>query len=201
MVIGELGVPEVLAAAAAEAERCRACPLWKNATQTVFGDGADGAAMVLVGEQPGDQEDRKGRPFVGPAGRLLDEALDAAGISREQVYVTNAVKHFKWTPRGKRRIHKTPSVAEALACKPWLDHELTVLAPDVVVLMGATAVRSVLGPGRRIGDLRGRVLEDGPAKATVVTTHPSAVVRLEGEDRRAGFDALVADLRLAAACA
>ena len=200
-VIGDLGVPETLAPTAAEAAHCRACPLWENATQTVFGEGADGAVMLLVGEQPGDQEDRQGRPFVGPAGRLLDDALEAAGIQREQIYVTNAVKHFKWKPRGKRRIHATPNVSETLACKPWLDHEIAVLAPQVIVLLGATAVRSVLGPGHRIGDLRGRVLESGPARATVVTTHPSAVVRLEGEDRRAGFAALVDDLRLAAACA
>jgi DNA polymerase len=192
-------LPSSLAATAQEAMGCRACPLWECGTQTVFGEGPDGAQMVLVGEQPGDQEDKQGRPFVGPAGRLLDDALDAAGLVRAQLYLTNAVKHFKWTPRGKRRIHAKPNVGEVLACKPWLDAELGALAPEVLVLLGATAVRSVLGTGRTVGALRGRVLEDGPAPATVVTTHPSAIVRLEGEDRRTSFDGLVADLRLAAA--
>jgi uracil-DNA glycosylase family protein len=192
-------VPRRLAALAAEAADCRACPLWGHATQTVFGEGPDDAEMMLVGEQPGDQEDRQGRPFVGPAGRLLDDALEAAGIERERVYVTNAVKHFKWTPRGKRRIHATPNVSEVLACKPWLDRELGAMEPSVLVLLGAVAVRSVLGPGHRIGELRGRVLETGPVRATVVTVHPSAVVRLKGEERTAGIAGLVDDLRLAAA--
>jgi len=191
------GVPASLAPVAEEARGCRACPLWELGTQTVFGEGPDGAALVLVGEQPGDQEDRQGRPFVGPAGRLLDEALAAAGIDRDGVYVTNAVKHFKWTPRGKRRIHAKPNVGETLACKRWLDQELAALQPEVLVLPGATAVRSVLGPGRTVGSLRGRVLEAGPARATVVTIHPSAVVRLEGDERAAGFAGLVDDLRLA----
>jgi uracil-DNA glycosylase family protein len=189
-----------LAAVGEEARGCRACPLWEHATQTVFGEGAAQASMVLVGEQPGDQEDRQGRPFVGPAGRLLDDALDAAGLERSSIYVTNAVKHFKWTPRGKRRIHATPTVGEVLACKPWLDEELALVAPDVLVLLGATAVRAVLGPGRTIKALRGRALEEGPARATVVTAHPSSVVRLEGAERHAAFDALVGDLRLAGAC-
>jgi DNA polymerase len=192
-------VPASLSTVAEEARGCRACPLWQVGTQTVFGEGADGADVVLVGEQPGDQEDKQGRPFVGPAGRLLDDALDAAGIDRGGLYVTNAVKHFKWTPRGKRRIHAKPNVGEILACKPWLDRELAALQPGVVVLLGATAVRSVLGPGRTVGPLRGRVLEEGPARATVVTVHPSSVVRLEGDDRRSAFDGLVADLRLAGA--
>jgi uracil-DNA glycosylase len=190
-------VPAALAAVAEEARGCTACPLWQLGTQTVFGEGPDGADVVLVGEQPGDQEDKAGRPFVGPAGRLLDEALDAAGMSRASLYVTNAVKHFKWTPRGKRRIHATPNVGEALACKPWLDQELATLSPQVLVLLGATAVRSVLGPGKTVGKLRGRVLEDGPARATVVTAHPSSVIRLEGADRSTAFEGLVADLRLA----
>ena len=192
-----VGVPAALAAVAEEARGCKACPLWELGTQTVFGEGPDGADVVLVGEQPGDQEDKAGRPFVGPAGRLLDEALDAAGVQRDQVYVTNAVKHFKWTPRGKRRIHATPNVGEVLACKPWLDQELATLAPQVLVLLGATAVRSVLGPGKTVGKLRGRVLEDGPTRATVVTVHPSSVIRLEGADRSTAFDGLVSDLRLA----
>jgi uracil-DNA glycosylase len=193
------GVPASLVAVAEEAQGCKACPLWELGTQTVFGEGRDGADVVLVGEQPGDQEDKAGRPFVGPAGRLLDEALDAAGMQRESLYVTNAVKHFKWTPRGKRRIHATPNVGEVLACKPWLDQELATLSPQVLVLLGATAVRSVLGPGKTVGKLRGRVLEDGPARATVVTAHPSSVIRLEGADRSTAFEGLVADLRLAEA--
>ena len=192
-------VPAALAAVAEEARGCKACPLWELGTQTVFGEGPDDADVVLVGEQPGDQEDKAGRPFVGPAGRLLDEALDAAGLDRSGLYVTNAVKHFKWTPRGKRRIHATPNVGEVLACKPWLDQELATLAPQVLVLLGATAVRSVLGPGKTVGKLRGRVLEEGPVRATVVTVHPSAVVRLDGDERREAFDGLVGDLRLAGA--
>jgi DNA polymerase len=192
-------VPAALAPVAGDAAGCRACPLWRLGTQTVFGEGPDGADVVVVGEQPGDREDEQGRPFVGPAGRLLDDALAAAGIPRDTVYVTNAVKHFKWTPRGKRRIHATPNVGEVLACKPWLEAELEALAPDVLVLLGTTAVRSVLGPGRTITRLRGRVLEEGPAPATVVTVHPSSVVRLDGDDRASAFEALVADLRLAAA--
>lgn len=191
------GVPPALAPVAEEALGCRACPLWESGTRTVFGEGPDGADMVLVGEQPGDQEDKQGRPFVGPAGRLLDDALGVAGVDRSSVYVTNAVKHFKWTPRGKRRIHATPNVGEVLACKPWLDRELATLEPDVLVLLGATAVRSVLGPGKTVTKLRGTVLEDGPTRATVVTVHPSAVVRLQGDDRQAAFDGLVEDLRLA----
>lgn len=191
--------PGTLLAVAEEAKGCRACPLWEPATQTVFGEGPPDADVVLVGEQPGDQEDKKGRPFVGPAGRVLDEALDTVGLDRSEIYVTNAVKHFKWKPRGKRRIHTTPNVGEVLACKPWLDQEIGLLQPDVVVLLGATAVRSVLGPGRTIGPLRGRVLEEGPVRATVVTVHPSAIVRLEGDDRRTAFDAFAADLGLAAA--
>ena len=192
-------MPAALAAVAEEAKGCRACPLWELGTQTVFGEGPGGADVVVVGEQPGDQEDKAGRPFVGPAGRLLDDAFDAAGLERAGLYVTNAVKHFKWTPRGKRRIHTTPNVGEVLACKPWLDQELATLSPQVLVLLGATAVRSVLGPGKTIGKLRGRVLEDGPVRATVVTVHPSAVVRLQGDERHDAFDGLVADLRLAEA--
>ena len=157
--------------------------------------------MVLVGEQPGDREDLAGRPFVGPAGRVLDDAMGVLGIDRRQIYVTNAVKHFKFVERGKRRIHAKPGAAEILACKPWLDQELEALGPPVLVLLGATAVRSVLGPGRTIGALRGRVLEEGPARATVVTTHPSAIVRMKDPERTAAFDEFVADLRLAAAAA
>jgi DNA polymerase len=194
-----MGVPVALAAVAEEAKGCRACPLWELGTQTVFGEGPDDAEVVVVGEQPGDQEDKAGRPFVGPAGRLLHDAFEAAGLERDRLYVTNAVKHFKWTPRGKRRIHATPNVGEVLACKPWLDQELAALTPQVLVLLGATAVRSVLGAGHTIGKLRGRVLEDGPVRGTVVTVHPSAVVRLQGDERQEAFDGLVTDLRLAGA--
>jgi uracil-DNA glycosylase family protein len=194
-------IPDSLRAVAEMAVRCRNCPLWEHATQTVFGEGPDHASMVLVGEQPGDREDRIGRPFVGPAGRILDEALVVAEIDRASIYVTNAVKHFKFVERGKRRIHAKPGTVEIEACKPWLDQELEALDPCVLVLMGTTAVRSVLGPGRTISGLRGRVLEEGPAPATVVTTHPSAIVRMKDPERTAAFDAFVDDLRLASAAA
>lgn len=177
---------------------CTACPLWENATQTVFGEGSPASRIVLVGEQPGDAEDRVGRPFVGPAGRLLDRALAAAGIDRALVYVTNAVKHFKWTPRGKRRIHKTPAQREIDACSRWLDGELAALAPVLVVCLGATAARAILGPEARVGALRGKVLERGSAPPVVVTVHPSYVLRLQGPEQDAAFDEFVRDLRLAA---
>ena len=190
-------VPAALVATAASAMTCRNCHLWEHATQTVFGEGPDRPAMVLVGEQPGDREDRMGRPFVGPAGRLLDDALEVAGIDRDEIYVTNAVKHFKFVERGKRRIHAKPGTTEIVACRPWLDEELAALEAPALVLLGATAVRAVLGPGHTIGSLRGRVLEDGPARGTVVTVHPSAVVRLKDPERTEAFDGLVDDLRLA----
>jgi uracil-DNA glycosylase family protein len=177
---------------------CTACPLFRDATQTVFGEGDPRSRLVLVGEQPGDAEDRVGRPFVGPAGRLLDRALAVAGIDRALVYVTNAVKHFKWTPRGKRRIHKTPAQREIDACSRWLEGELAAIAPALVVCLGATAARAVVGPDARVGALRGKVLERTGAPPVVVTVHPSFVLRLQGPEQDRAFDELVGDLRLAA---
>ena len=177
---------------------CRGCELWQPATQAVFSAGPDDAAVALVGEQPGDQEDREGEPFVGPAGRVLAEALQAAGMDAEQVYVTNAVKHFRFTERGKRRLHKKPDVAHIRACVPWLEAELTAVRPRVVVALGATAARAVLGHEVRIGAERGHVL-DGESHDVVITTHPSALLRLRDRARYGEeFDALVADLRTAA---
>jgi uracil-DNA glycosylase len=183
---------------ASAARECRGCELWEPATQVVFSSGARSAPIMLVGEQPGDQEDRQGEPFVGPAGRLLDEALAEAGIDRSAAYLTNAVKHFRFEQRGKRRIHQKPDVRHVTACRPWLAAELEAVSPDVVVAMGATAARAVLERTVKIGEVRGRVLEE-PDRPVLVTTHPSAVLRLRGRD---GFDeafgGLVADLRLAA---
>jgi DNA polymerase len=187
----------------AAAPGCRGCELWADATQVVFSTGSDRAGIVLVGEQPGDREDREGRPFVGPAGRILDDALAAAGIDPAGVYVTNAVKHFRFELRGKRRIHKKPGIAHVEACLPWLEAELAAVRPGVVVCLGATAARAVLGRDVRITAERGQPLSrpgpDGEVRV-VVTTHPSAVVRLSGTPGfDEAFDALVADLRLAAA--
>ena len=192
---------------AKEAEGCQRCDLYRNATQTVFGDGARAASLVLVGEQPGDQEDRAGKPFVGPAGRLLDKALTAAHIDRGSVYLTNAVKHFKFEQRGKRRIHKAPSRTEVVACQPWLLAELNAIGPDVVVLLGATAAKSLLGNTFRLTQHRGEALRL-PAGAApvdlnvgprlVATAHPSSVLRGPPEDRETAFDALVSDLKFAA---
>lgn len=181
---------------------CRGCPLWERATRAVFGEGAENASIMLVGEQPGDQEDLQGRPFVGPAGQLLDEALVAAGLDRATLYVTNAVKHFKWVPepRGKRRLHANPSALEARACRAWLDHEIALVKPRVIVPLGATAGRSLLGASFRVGTMRGRVLADTPlAPALVVATiHPSAILRMPDEATKSReFAALVRDLILA----
>jgi DNA polymerase len=180
------------------AARCRACPLWRDATQTVFGEGSGRAAVVLVGEQPGDVEDRAGRPFVGPAGRLLDEALGAAGLDRRAVYLTNAVKHFKWTPRGKRRLHKTPAQREIEACRQWLEREIAAIAPKMVVCLGATAARAMLGRPATVGALRGRIVTRPGAPALLVTVHPSYVLRVPPEERRTARRGFVADLRVAA---
>jgi uracil-DNA glycosylase family protein len=180
-----------------DAARCRACPLWKDATQVVFGEGPADARLVAVGEQPGDQEDRQGQPFVGPAGRILDDALEAAGIERSMVYVTNAVKHFKWQARGKRRIHDKPNRTEVVACHQWLDAELAALRDDaVIVALGATAGQSLLGPSFRVGAARGAALTVGP-HPVVATIHPAAVLRGPSEDRAERFDDLVGDLRRA----
>ena len=183
---------------------CRGCELWADATQVVFSTGPEDAGLALVGEQPGDREDREGEPFVGPAGRVLADALEAAGLDAGGVYLTNAVKHFRHVERGKRRLHKTPDVAHVRACLPWLEAELSVVRPRVVVALGATAARAVLGRPVRVGEVRGTLLDDAegvrPETAVVVTTHPSSLLRLRDRaDRDAAFDALVADLRVAGA--
>ena len=182
---------------AAEAAGCQACDLYKNATQTVFGEGPQSARVVLVGEQPGDQEDKAGAPFVGPAGRILDKALADAGLSRHDVYVTNAVKHFKWTAKGKRRIHQRPSAREVAACKRWLCAELEIVHPEVLVVLGATAGQALFGSRFRVGAARDEVLEF-EGRPTIATIHPSAVLRVqEPADRDAQYAGLVEDLRRA----
>jgi uracil-DNA glycosylase len=182
----------------AAAESCRGCDLWRRGTQTVFGEGPADAAVVLVGEAPGDQEDRLGHPFVGPAGRVLGQGLEQAGIDPSRVYTTNAVKHFKWEGRGKRRIHKTPSRWEMAACRPWLAAELDALSPRVVVLLGATAGQAVFGPGFRVTRERGQVRDGLGGAATLATVHPSAILRARDDDRKGDMDLFVADLRIAA---
>lgn len=178
---------------------CTACPLHLLGTQTVFGEGLKRARTVLVGEQPGDREDLEGRPFVGPAGRLLDEALADAGIDRRTVYVTNAVKHFKWQPRGKRRIHQRPNASEIAACRPWLDAELAVVRPEVLVCLGATAAQALLGRSFRVTRERGRLVESPLAPATLATVHPSSILRAPDDETRRRERALfVDDLRVAA---
>ncbi|HXI35518.1 MAG TPA: UdgX family uracil-DNA binding protein [Burkholderiales bacterium] len=180
-----------------EAKRCQACPLWANATQTVFGAGDPHARVMLVGEQPGDEEDRKGLPFVGPAGRLLDRALQAAGIEREGIYITNAVKHFKWEQRGKRRLHKTPAQREIDACHRWLERELTAIRPEVVVALGATAAKALFGPDFRVSVSRGKFVKSVHAPHAFATFHPSALLRLrDEEEREAAFTQLAKDLAL-----
>jgi uracil-DNA glycosylase family protein len=175
---------------------CRACGLWRLGTQTVFGAGRPRAHVMLVGEQPGDQEDRAGAPFVGPAGRILDRALDEAGIDRADAYVTNAVKHFKWKAgRGKRRLHHRPDAAEVRACRPWLEAELAVVRPKLLVLMGATAAQSLLGPSFRVTRERGRLLESDLAPLVTATIHPSAILRADPDERDVEMAALVDDLR------
>ena len=174
---------------------CTACPLHLTGTQTVFGEGARRATLMLVGEQPGDREDVEGRPFVGPAGRLLDEALEEAGIDRDAAYVTNAVKHFKWTPRGKRRIHEKPSWGEVAACRPWLEAELDLIKPRALVLLGATAAQGLLGRDFRVTQQRGEAIESPLAPLVVATVHPSSILRARDEDRAAERAAFVADLR------
>jgi uracil-DNA glycosylase len=184
------------------ARNCRACDLWKNATQTVFGEGNSRPSIMLIGEQPGDKEDIAGHPFVGPAGRILDEALDAAGIDRRDVYVTNAVKHFSWTPaeRGKRRIHKKPRYSEIKACHPWLDAEITVTHPEVIVCMGATAAQALLGKEFSVMRERGKFVTSPLAPRVMATVHPSSILRAQGEkSRQEQKEAFIADLRVAAA--
>jgi uracil-DNA glycosylase len=181
-----------------EAAHCRACPLWRNATQTVFGDGPGDARIMLVGEQPGDREDLTGEPFVGPAGKILDRALAEAGIDRSRIYVTNAVKHFKFEPRGKRRIHKKPSEMEIDACHRWLEGELAALSPEITVALGATAARALLGRATAIGANRGKIVDWGSDRKLLITVHPSFLLRAPPEYRDEEYARFVADLRLAA---
>ena len=186
-----------LKALRAEARGCRNCPLWANATQTVFGAGDPHARVMLVGEQPGDEEDRTGLPFVGPAGRLLDRALEAAGVGREHLYVTNAVKHFKWEPRGKRRLHKTPAQREIEACHPWLEAEVRSVKPHVIVALGATAAKALIGPHFKVSVERGKFVDSPLAPYVFATFHPSALLRLrDADEKEAAFKQLVKDLKL-----
>ena len=163
---------------------CQACDLWKTGTQTVFGEGARRVKVMFVGEQPGNEEDLSGRPFVGPAGRLLDDALDTAGIDRKQTYVTNVVKHFKWEPRGKRRIHKKPNSLEIAACRPWLEAEIALIKPDVIVALGATAAQSLLGPQFRVTKQRGEFIPSTLAPYVMATVHPSSILRAPDDETR-----------------
>jgi uracil-DNA glycosylase len=180
------------------AKACTACHLYKHATQTVFGEGPQGAKLMLLGEQPGDQEDLAGKPFVGPAGAILDRALEEAGIDRREVYVTNTVKHFKWEPRGKRRIHKKPNSREIAACRPWLEAELRVVRPGLLVCMGATAAQAIFGPSFRVTRERGKLLESELASKVVATVHPSSLLRQPDEEsREREYKLFVADLRVA----
>jgi DNA polymerase len=179
------------------ARACQDCPLWANATQTVFGAGDPHARVMLVGEQPGDAEDKKGLPFVGPAGRLLDRALETAGVDREHLYVTNAVKHFKWQLRGKRRLHKTPAQREIDACHQWLEREIELVKPHVIVALGATAARAVIGRDFKVSLMRGQFVESPLAPYVFATFHPSALLRLKEEsEKEAAFEQLVGDLKL-----
>jgi len=180
------------------ANGCRACPLYRDATQAVFGEGPRGARLMMVGEQPGDQEDRQGRPCVGPAGRLLDEYLERAGLPRDAVWLSNAVKHFKFEERGKRRIHKKPSTTEVQACFPWLEMEMRKIAPEMIVCLGAIAVRAVLGPAARVERDRGKVLASEWAPWVMPTYHPSALLRAPEDSRARMREAFLADLRVAA---
>jgi uracil-DNA glycosylase len=188
-----------IAGVRAQAGECRACPLWQGATQTVFGEGPGGASIMLVGEQPGDSEDQAGKPFVGPAGRVLDQVLAAAEIPRAAVYTTNAVKHFKYRQRGKRRIHQRPSTAEMTACRPWLEAEIDLIGPRVIVALGATAAHTLMGRATPIGANRGHPLEGALFSPVLVTAHPSSVLRDRDHDaRHAALEAIGEDLRLAA---
>jgi uracil-DNA glycosylase len=188
---------ESLAGLRDAARGCRDCPLWEKATQTVFGEGSGRSEVMLVGECPGDQEDLHGHPFVGPAGRLLDRALAEAGVERRTVYVTNAVKHFKWEPRGKRRLHKTPAQREIDACRQWLEREIRVIHPRVIGCLGATAAKALLGAGFRVSAQRGRRVTSPHAEFVFATFHPSALLRLRDEaERRKAYRQLVEDLSL-----
>src|ERR1700758_1100489 len=180
------------------AGRCTACHLYERATQTVFGEGPESASIMLVGEQPGDYEDVAGRPFVGPAGKIMDQALEEAGIDRSQVYVTNAVKHFKWEPRGKRRIHQKPNSREIEACRPWLEAELRIVRPALVVALGATAAQTIFGPAFRVTRERGEALSSKLAPRVLATVHPSSLLRQPDEEsRQREYKHFVSDLRAA----
>jgi uracil-DNA glycosylase len=188
----QLTLPSLKAAAA----DCKACDLWKKGTQTVFGEGRSRATFLFVGEQPGNEEDLTGKPFVGPAGRLFDDALEEAGINRKQTYVTNVVKHFKWEPRGKRRIHKKPNAIEIKACRPWLEAEIALVKPKVIVAMGATAAQALLGPKFRVTKQRGEFLESTLAPYIMATVHPSSILRApDDETRRLEYRRFVDDLK------
>lgn len=205
-------VPEVSAADFLPAERrsltalrsaaakCQGCPLWQSGTQTVFGEGRQDARLMLIGEMPGDREDIAGKPFVGPAGRLLDQALERAGIERDDAYVTNMVKHFKWEARGRRRLHKTPNRREIGACLPWLEAEIDLIKPEVLICLGATAAKALLGPKFKVSEQRGQLLESDLVPYVTATIHPSAILRLRPDvDRGREIDRLVEDLRVARA--
>ena len=180
----------------ATAKDCRACDLWRHATQTVFGEGARKATLMLIGEQPGDAEDLVGHPFVGPAGKLLDRALEAAGIDRAGVYVTNVVKHFKWEPRGKRRIHKKPNAREIAACRPWLDTEIALVKPRAIVCLGATAAQALLGRQFKVTAERGAFISSPLAPLVIATVHPSSILRApDDETRRQELKRFTANLR------
>jgi DNA polymerase len=184
------------------ARACTACHLYKRATQTVFGEGPKRASIMLVGEQPGDYEDLAGKPFVGPAGQIMNRALEEAGIDRQEVYVTNAVKHFKWEPRGKRRIHQKPNAREIAACRPWLEAELRIVKPKLVVLLGATAAQTIFGSSFRVTRERGKVLSSKFAPKIVATVHPSSLLRQPDEgSREREYRNFVADLRVASKAA
>ncbi|TMD13861.1 MAG: UdgX family uracil-DNA binding protein [Chloroflexi bacterium] len=195
LIPDQLSLPSLREAAAS----CQACDLHETGTQTVFGEGAVGATVMFVGEQPGDREDLAGKPFVGPAGHLLDEALARAGIDRDRVYVTNAVKHFKWKPQGKRRLHQKPNATEIAACRPWLDAEIATVRPRLIVCLGATAAQALLGASFRVSIDRGRVTERPGLPPIIATVHPSAILRApDDESRHAEMEAFVADLTIVA---
>jgi DNA polymerase len=194
-----LGTGESLEERRAAAAGCRACDLWRDATQTVFGEGSERARVMMVGEQPGDREDLEGRPFVGPAGRVLDTALEEVGIDRDLVYVTNVVKHFKWRPRGKRRIHQKPNAEEIKACRPWLEAELALVRPRVLVCLGSVAAQALLGRQFRVTRERGRFVDSPLAQRVTATVHPSSILRAgDDESRRVAMEGFVEDLRVVA---
>jgi len=180
------------------AANCKACDLWENATQTVFGEGKTSAKVLFVGEQPGNEEDLDGRPFVGPSGRLLDQALELAGIDRRLTYVTNVVKHFKWEPRGKRRIHKKPNTTEIEACRPWIKAEIALVKPKIIVCLGATAAQTLLGKDFRVSTQRGKPVPSPLAPLVMATVHPSSILRADDESRQIEFQRFIDDLKMAA---